>query len=120
MSTGIAIGLNKGFVVTKRQPRARASRRKGQLSRQRKFIRQVSREVAGFSPYERRLIDLCRNNLDKRALRLAKKKLGSHKRAKAKREEMQGVAFRLRQEAAKKAAQEKEARDAAERAAKKE
>ncbi len=40
------------------------------------------REVAGFAPYERRLIDLCRNNLDKRALRLAKRKLRTHGRAK--------------------------------------
>jgi large subunit ribosomal protein L36e len=73
----------------------------------------VVREVAGFAPYERRLIDLCRNNLDKRALRLAKRKLGSHKRAKKKREEMAGVAFRLRQEAARRMADEKAATKAA-------
>ena len=72
-------------------------------------MKEIVREVAGFAPYERRLIDLCRNNLDKRALRLAKRKLGTHSRAKAKREEMSSVAFRLRQEAARKAAEEKAA-----------
>lgn len=74
------------------------------------LYQEVTREVAGFAPYERRLIDLCRNNLDKRALRLAKRKLGTHRRAKKKREEMSGVAFKLRQEAARKAAEEKAAR----------
>ena len=44
---------------------------------------------------------------DKRALRLAKRKLGSHTRAKRKREEMSQIAFKLRQEAAKKAAAER-------------
>lgn len=73
------------------------------------FVKEVVREVAGFAPYERRLIDLCRNNLDKRALRLAKRKLRTHGRAKRKREEMSAVAFRLRQEAAKKAQEEKAA-----------
>merc|ERR1712232_709491 len=105
--SGIAVGLNKGYVVTKHTPKEKPSRRKGQNTRQRKFVKEVIREEAGFAPYERRLIDLCRNNLDKRALRLAKRKLGTHGRAKRKREEMAGIAFRLRQEAAKKLADEK-------------
>merc|ERR1712232_1124612 len=117
--SGIAVGLNKGYVVTKRTPKEKPSRRKGQNTRQRKFVKEVIREVAGFAPYERRLIDLCRNNLDKRALRLAKRKLGTHRRAKRKREEMSAVAFRLRQEAAKKLADEKAAAKAAAAAEKK-
>ncbi len=45
-------------------------------------------QVAGFAPYERRLIELLRVSKDKRALKLAKKRLGTHRRGKAKREEM--------------------------------
>lgn len=104
--------MNKGYTIHKldKKPRDRNVNKKGRRSARGKFVHEVIREVAGFAPYERRLIDLCRNNLDKRALRLAKKKLGAHGRAKRKREEMSQVAFRLRQEAARK---EKELREKA-------
>lgn len=114
--SGISVGLNKGFVITKHTPAARNVVNKAKASKRSKFVKDVVREVAGFAPYERRLIDLCRNNLDKRALRLAKRKLGTHTRAKRKREEMSGIAFRLRQEAAKKAAAERAALRAEEEA----
>lgn len=48
-------------------------------------------QVAGYAPYERRLQELLKVGKEKRALKLAKKKLGSHKRGKAKREEMANV-----------------------------
>ncbi len=48
------------------------------------------------------------------ACRLVCSKLGTHTRAKRKREEMSAVAFRLRQEAARKAADEKAAAKAEE------
>jgi len=100
--TGIAVGKNKGFKVTRRLLPRQPSTYKGFINRRKAIVRSVISEVVGFSPYEKRLIDLMKNNLDKRALRLAKKKLGSHRRAKAKREAMGKVAFRLRQEAARK------------------
>jgi len=46
------------------------------------------REVAGLAPYERRVIELLRNSKDKRARKLAKKRLGSFGRAKRKVDEM--------------------------------
>ncbi len=104
---GFCAGPKRGFVIHKLTPYKRNSSNKGHASKRLKFVKEVTREVAGFAPYERRLIDLCRNNLDKRALRLAKRKLGTHRRAKKKREEMSTVAFRLRQEAARKVAEEK-------------
>mmetsp|Transcript_930 Transcript_930/g.1494 ORF Transcript_930/g.1494 Transcript_930/m.1494 type:complete len:91 (-) Transcript_930:123-395(-) len=52
------------------------------------LAKQVAREVCGFAPYEKRAIELLRNSLDKRALRVCKKKLGSHQRAKAKVDEL--------------------------------
>jgi large subunit ribosomal protein L36e len=45
------------------------------LGKRRAVAREVAREVAGFAPYERRIMELLRNNLDKRALRLAKRRV---------------------------------------------
>ena len=88
---GIAVGLNKGHIVTKRVPAPRyaSSAKKGQLTERSILVKQVVREVAGFSPYEKRIIELLRIGRDKRALKFAKRRLGTHLRAKKKREEMQ-------------------------------
>ena len=45
-------------------------------------------EVCGFAPYEKRILELLRVGKDRRALKFAKKRLGSHVRAKRKREDM--------------------------------
>merc|ERR1712000_195037 len=65
----------RGHVVTKRTPRSKPSRTKGKLTKRTKLIREVVREVAGFAPYEKRMLELLRNELDKRALLLAKNAL---------------------------------------------
>merc|ERR1712072_1664777 len=61
---------------------------KGTRGKRSLLAKQVAREVCGFAPYEKRAIELLRNGLDKRALRVCKKKLGTHKRAKAKVDEL--------------------------------
>mmetsp|Transcript_3824 Transcript_3824/g.7696 ORF Transcript_3824/g.7696 Transcript_3824/m.7696 type:complete len:115 (-) Transcript_3824:58-402(-) len=89
--TGIAVGLNKGFIVTRRELPPKPSHRKGRLCERVKLIREVVREVAGFAPYERRMIELLKIGSAatfKRALKLAKKRLGTHRRGKKKRDEM--------------------------------
>ncbi|VVT47159.1 60S ribosomal protein eL36 [Magnusiomyces paraingens] len=88
--SGIAIGANKGYKVTPRTPSARFNR-KAQVSTKTAFVRDIISEVAGLSPYERRVIELLRNSQEKRARKLAKKKLGTHGRAKAKVEKMNQV-----------------------------
>lgn len=60
------------------------------------FVRKLIREVAGFAPYEKRITELLKVGKDKRALKVAKKKLGTHKRAKKKREEMSNVLRKMR------------------------
>jgi large subunit ribosomal protein L36e len=67
------------------------SRTKGHLSKRTSFVRELVKEVAGLAPYERRIIELLRNSKDKRARKLAKKKLGTFGRAKAKVEDMNRV-----------------------------
>ena len=39
------------------------------------MVRELIREVAGFAPYEKRLMELLKVGKDKRALKLAKKKV---------------------------------------------
>ncbi|KAL1958772.1 hypothetical protein VTO42DRAFT_3891 [Malbranchea cinnamomea] len=89
--SGIAVGLNKGHKTTQIEKRPRISRTKGHLSRRTAFVREIVKEVAGLAPYERRVIELLRTSQDKRARKLAKKRLGTYARAKAKVNEMQNI-----------------------------
>jgi len=89
--SGLVIGLNRGHKVTPYQPKPRISRSKGRISRRTKFVREIVREVSGLAPYERRVIELLRNSKDKRARKLAKKRLGTFGRAKRKVDEMTKV-----------------------------
>jgi len=58
------------------------SYRKGKLNKRVAFVREVVREVVGFAPYEKRTMELMKVGKEKRALKLLKAKLGTHKRAK--------------------------------------
>ncbi|GAB4858277.1 60S ribosomal protein L36-3, partial [Ancistrocladus abbreviatus] len=46
------------------------------------FGRNLIREVAGFAPNEKRITELLKAGKDKQALKVAKRKLGTHKKAK--------------------------------------
>ncbi|KIV77938.1 60S ribosomal protein L36 [Exophiala sideris] len=89
--SGLAAGLNKGHKVSPITPKPRISRRKGLQSKRTAFVREIVREVAGLAPYERRVIELLRNSKDKRARKLAKKRLGTLGRAKRKVDDLQRV-----------------------------
>uniref|UniRef100_A0A0G4F403 60S ribosomal protein L36 n=1 Tax=Chromera velia CCMP2878 TaxID=1169474 RepID=A0A0G4F403_9ALVE len=93
-ATGIRVGFHKGFIVEKRKLAAKPSNKKGVLTKRTKLVREVVREVAGFAPYERRILELIKVGSSvtlKRALKFAKKRLGTHKRGKKKREELTDV-----------------------------
>ncbi|KAJ6769955.1 60S RIBOSOMAL PROTEIN L36-1-RELATED [Salix purpurea] len=95
-NTGLFVGLNRGHIVTKKELAPRPSDRKGKISKRVQFVRSLIREVAGFAPYEKRITELLKVGKDKRALKVAKRKLGTHKRAKKKREEMSNVLRKMR------------------------
>ena len=60
------------------------------------LVREIVKEVAGMAPYEKRIAELLRIGKDKRALKYAKKKLGTHVRGKRKREEIADVLRKAR------------------------
>ncbi|KAG5439826.1 hypothetical protein PCANB_000108 [Pneumocystis canis] len=93
---GLPVGLNYDRRSTQRIPPSRVSRRKGVLTKRVSFIRGIIREVAGFAPYERRIIELLRNSKDKRARKFAKRRLGTFGRAKKKMEELSHLITELR------------------------
>ncbi|WZN63102.1 ribosomal protein L36 [Chloropicon roscoffensis] len=96
MATGIAVGLDKGHVVTKKERKASPARRKGRLANRVKLVREIVKEVAGLAPYEKRIAELLRIGKDKRALKYAKQKLGTHVRGKRKREEIAEILRKTR------------------------
>jgi large subunit ribosomal protein L36e len=94
----IAIGLNKGHVTTeikKTEKQAKLvpqARKKGRAGRRVRLVRQIVSEVCGLSGYEKRVIELLKTGNvkdNKKALKVSKKALGTHKRGKAKREALQ-------------------------------
>jgi Ribosomal protein L36e len=60
--TDLRYGPNHGHPTTPIAKAVRPSQRKGVQSTKTKFVRSVIREVAGFSAYERRVMELLRNS----------------------------------------------------------
>jgi large subunit ribosomal protein L36e len=85
--TGISAGLNKGFVTS--QIKADRSQKYGVGKKT--LVREVIREVAGFAPYERHMMELIKIGTSgtlKRAVKFARARLGTQLRAKRKRDEL--------------------------------
>lgn len=61
-----------------------------------KFCRDIIREVVGHAPYEKRAMELLKVSKDKRALKFLKRRLGTHIRAKRKREELSNILTQMR------------------------
>merc|ERR1712205_176945 len=87
--TGISKGLNKGHKINM-LPRKKKEHIK---SKKKDLITSVITETVGYQPYERKLLEMCKDNSSqKKAYKFAKKRLGSHKRALKKREIMTKIA----------------------------
>merc|ERR1711874_374684 len=85
--SNLAVGLNHGHLITRPAKQAWKSRpalRKGHLSKRCAFVREVIHEVAGHSPLEKKMLEMIRTGVaskEKRAGKLARAKLGTHRRA---------------------------------------
>eukprot|EP01069_Polyplicarium_translucidae_P012934 Polyplicarium_translucidae@DN661_c0_g1_i1.p1 len=102
-SASVAKQTKKSFIVSKRMLPSRPVDKKGRLGSRVKMIREVVREVSGFMPYERRAMELIKMGSAssmKRCLKACKKRLGTHKRGKKKRDELQEAVQRQRRAAA--------------------
>ena len=94
--TGIYVGLNHGHVVNRAAStwKSRPVTRKGRVSKRALAVREIIREVAGFSPLEKKMLEWMRTGIaakDKKAVKHARAKLGTHRRACHKRDEMNDV-----------------------------
>jgi large subunit ribosomal protein L36e len=93
-ATGMAMGLNRGYIVTRRAKTVRQSTKKGKLGARVALVKGVVRAVAGYAPYERRMMEILKGggqNPTKRAFKFGKRRLGTHVRAKRKLVHMQAV-----------------------------
>ena len=94
---GLFVGLNKGKTVTLPAKQAWKSRpvlRKGKITKRVLAVREVIREVAGFSPMEKRMLEMLRTGVqakEKKAVKHCRAKIGTHRRAQLKRDELQKV-----------------------------
>lgn len=98
----IAVGLQKGHKTSKiksgktKAEKIRPARLKGIQTKHTKFVRDLIREVVGHAPYEKRAMELLKVSKDKRALKFLKRRLGTHIRAKRKREELSNILTQMR------------------------
>ena len=94
VKSGYFVGINHGHIVTKpkQDPDHRKSQlsfRKGRLHKRVEGIRAVVNEICGLAPYERKMMEMLRTGdatKEKKAVRLARRKLGQHGRGLHKRD----------------------------------
>ncbi|KAK2959226.1 putative large subunit ribosomal protein L36e [Blattamonas nauphoetae] len=84
--------------LTKKQMRHVRPNARHFMNHRTKLVKQVIAEISGSAPYEKRIIELLRVGKEKRALKFAKARLGTHKRALKKRSMMEHI---LQKEASK-------------------
>ena len=97
--SGLFVGLNKGFIVTKptKAPnafKAQKSLRRGRQCKRVAGVREVVREICGLAGYEKKMIELIKTGIvtkEKKAVKMARSRLGSQKRANNKKQQMDNV-----------------------------
>ena len=116
--SGIFVGLNRGHVVTKpkvsdRAFRANKSSRKGRLHPRVQAVREVVQEVCGLAPFQKKMVEMIKTGIavkEKKAVKLARKRVGALKRAKHIRDNLLNLIQTQKREAAERAEAEKAAK----------
>merc|ERR1712029_776706 len=112
------VGLNRGHVVTKpkvsdRAFRANKSSRKGRLHPRVQAVREVVQEVCGLAPFQKKMVEMIKTGIavkEKKAVKLARKRVGALKRAKHIRDNLLNLIQTQKREAAERAEAEKAAK----------
>jgi large subunit ribosomal protein L36e len=102
---------NKGLMhkaLKQQKEKTRDPMRKRYPRHGRKFVVNVIRETVGWAPYEKRIMELLRLSKPKKALKFAKKRLGTHERAKKKRAFLEEYLIQLAQKQQLKQAAQRE------------
>ena len=92
--SGLFVGMNKGKTVTLPAKQAWKSRpvlKKGRITKRVSAIRELIREIAGFSPMEKRMLEMLRTGVqakEKKAVKHCRQKIGTHRRAQLKRDDL--------------------------------
>mgnify|MGYP003594606805 CR=1 FL=1 len=91
----VAVGPHKGFIVTKpKVKRARPSSRKGKGSKRTHEIQKLVSSMVGMTPFQKKFYEMIKSDVEKvtvRAIRLAKRRYGSRKRALTLRKNMENL-----------------------------
>ena len=77
-SSGIAIGLKKGYPITSKVVAPRPASRKGRCGPKTKMVRELIREVVGLMPYEKRILDMIKTggtSAEKRIYKFSKQRV---------------------------------------------
>ena len=88
-STGIIAGFNKGHKTTKRTRQISRKARLGLPHKKLRAVKAIIAELVGFTPMEKRVVEMLRVGKEKRALKLCNKRLGNIVMAKKKRTKME-------------------------------
>ena len=86
-----AVGLNKGFLVTKIKKTPRAVDRKAKTSERVRGIRSLISSVVGLTSFEKRIFEMYKTGVSKvgkRAFRMLKRRLGTRRRALKKQDQI--------------------------------
>jgi len=100
--TGLAAGMAKGHVVVKYSAKLKTRSRSLKKNDKVHAARSIAREVCGLAPYEKRILDVLKvgaGNVEKRMYKMGKKRLGTHRRALKKRDEIKQYWAKARQAA---------------------
>ncbi|KAM3185006.1 hypothetical protein ACTXT7_007254 [Hymenolepis weldensis] len=92
----VCVGRERGYKRTKNVKHVKPSNSNSHSGKQSKFTRALVREVVGFAPFERRAMELLKNDREKRALKFLKARIGGHRRGKKKREELMNIVKSVR------------------------
>ena len=87
--TSLTVGLKCSYKTKVGVLKLEPLRIKGHLSKRTAFVREIVKEVSGFALYEHYVIKLLYNSKDKRAYKLAKKRLSTFSCAKVKANKLQ-------------------------------